>query len=660
MCGIFGWHLKGDVPPREMTALAGALQGANDLRGGDSWGFLVPDKGFVTKGLGNITRGVKSSTLAKHARLLAHTRKKTTGDATVKNAHPFRAGHIVGAHNGIVYNHWSLRNRHDDRKDVEVDSQHIFLHLAGGLPMSDVEAYGAVWWMDFGNTAEFMLCRFNGGDLCVGHVQEKNFCGIVFSSAEHHLRKSLELVDWTFETYSVEDQVIYTVSGEYDAEGGPQLFHNGKAKLGIAQRWKPSPYYSHNRSYGYDDYDDWWKTPESGGRTPTGGPASGRPKYVRRNGTGHRGPRMKCAECQYTGDCCPKCGKCTGYTYFCCSCPEQIVVSTGAGDARPYRLVNASGLQIGPEFYTWGGILAWVRTRAQEFGKWNVWLVLPDGGRIHVPEGREGIVAFCDRNENVPPPATLAPSAQAEKGGEADATPKSGDGRDERRGVCNVTVCGGVIIGPDHSSYAEAVQYLRDRYGDCISSKLFPVHVNFADGVSFSVDLDEIRDDRACGSGVCAGGGDEDKDDKPDYFEHCFLCDKWVREDCWCEQCYQCDACCDCTELEEKAPPAPAGGIPGARRRCECGDYFADECGSDLWCDDCESCRECCFCRWPPRENVTATGGDGTRTAEPGSGVDSPGPVPPAVGPAPQAALTYLPEAELLQSVQEDDWVPLE
>lgn len=216
MCGIFGWQWRNEtVPPRDMRVrLATLLGDRNDNRGGKSWGWAAlptagRDKTLIDRGLGLIVG--EASNMASHSALMGHTRQPTTGAVIKENSHPFEFGHIIGAHNGMVHNDDDLAKKYPERKGFQVDSQHIFAHMAEGRDMKELECYGAIEWIDTRVTDMILLCKLTvSGDLSI--VQTKH--GIVWSSSEAHLEHAVKYAGFEVaKRYSVTHSEVMAVQG---------------------------------------------------------------------------------------------------------------------------------------------------------------------------------------------------------------------------------------------------------------------------------------------------------------------------------------------------------------------------------------------------------------------------------------------------------------
>jgi hypothetical protein len=171
-----------------MGALAALLSIGNEERGEHAWGYATGTRPQdIIRGIGALTASVPASTLARHARIMVHTRYKTHGDVTVENSHPFTHGNIVGAHNGVIFNEWSLATEYG--RDYAVDSRHIFEHIKCSLPFSDLEGYGSIEYMDANEPGAIYLCKMLDGELSIVATAR----GIVWSSDREHLYRALQI-----------------------------------------------------------------------------------------------------------------------------------------------------------------------------------------------------------------------------------------------------------------------------------------------------------------------------------------------------------------------------------------------------------------------------------------------------------------------------------
>jgi len=140
MCGIYG-IAKSPTPytNKQLKVVKKVLREMavdSESRGAHSSGIakvgastriyksLLPSSKFVdTKEYHDAVRSLKTDSYI----LLGHTRFATEGAIVKSNAHPFKVGDVVGAHNGCVYNISEMQSKLD--KQCPVDSQLIFKSL---------------------------------------------------------------------------------------------------------------------------------------------------------------------------------------------------------------------------------------------------------------------------------------------------------------------------------------------------------------------------------------------------------------------------------------------------------------------------------------------------------------------------------------------------
>ena len=121
MCGIIGGTAPVEFDQSDIKILfMMAME-----RGKDSCGIVNFDTEEIFKEVGN-SREFCTNDLSGYKTWIGHTRAKTTGAVTNRNAHPFRYGNITGAHNGMISNYYGLKS--EEEIDINVDSEIIF-HL---------------------------------------------------------------------------------------------------------------------------------------------------------------------------------------------------------------------------------------------------------------------------------------------------------------------------------------------------------------------------------------------------------------------------------------------------------------------------------------------------------------------------------------------------
>jgi asparagine synthetase B (glutamine-hydrolysing) len=148
MCGIFAFSKVTE----QTIAMAPILALEMEARGDDSWGCTDGTK--HEKQAVSILDGFHTFTDWKNWKsVVFHTRGASVGGVSVPNAHPFWAHKtdgklIIGVHNGHVSNYKEMNKKYE--RKCEVDSEHIFFHLAEGKNLEELNASGAVVWYDDG------------------------------------------------------------------------------------------------------------------------------------------------------------------------------------------------------------------------------------------------------------------------------------------------------------------------------------------------------------------------------------------------------------------------------------------------------------------------------------------------------------------------------
>lgn len=245
MCGIFGWHITKDAPiTRDQRIILATVLGLrNDTRGGDSWGGVVGKDLKVIRGLGDVVNGIRE--FIPYGRIMGHTRKATTGKVSLDNAHPFTIGHIIGGHNGMVYNHSELNKKYN--RDCSVDSMHIFQHISEDKDISEIQGYGAIEYIDINQPEKVFLSRISSsGELSIfcmegkkGEDGEAERVATFWSSNSAHALSALRAA-------GIEVVTIETKPGElYYVENGRVYIEQGK-KMEVSTRVYSSGYTSGN------------------------------------------------------------------------------------------------------------------------------------------------------------------------------------------------------------------------------------------------------------------------------------------------------------------------------------------------------------------------------------------------------------------------------
>lgn len=178
MCGIAGFHRRGDALVPNVGRLADTLLLAIAERGPDATGTLamLPD-GKVQLDRKTINASKFVARRRKHwnddlRSMLLHTRFATVGRSDdVRNAHPVVSGHTAVIHNGTIYNHRKLSEALSLPRRAEVDSEVIaaLVEYAGwdhvGEALDLLQGGAAVAIVNAKHPDELILARTEGYPL---------------------------------------------------------------------------------------------------------------------------------------------------------------------------------------------------------------------------------------------------------------------------------------------------------------------------------------------------------------------------------------------------------------------------------------------------------------------------------------------------------------
>lgn len=248
MCGIAGWKLTEKPNPQFVLAMAyGILE-----RGYESFGYF--DGQNITKDVGAITEGIRASDMLSPCGFI-HTRHSTTGKVNKANSHPFAIGDIVGAHNGMVYNHADVQKEY--KRNLAVDSMHIFQHMVESKPLTELEGYGAI---EFFRNGQWFVGACNAGALEVAKL--KNDAGLIWASTKDCIEAAIFQGGFELDTYyTIEQGHVYRVETDclYETE---QVFNlakyitpvtfpsfDGKPYGGFTDNWFGSAKYRQDNWY---------------------------------------------------------------------------------------------------------------------------------------------------------------------------------------------------------------------------------------------------------------------------------------------------------------------------------------------------------------------------------------------------------------------------
>jgi len=271
MCGIGGFSLSKDsnIHPRQ---LANALLTCLEDRGGMASGFAYQDEdknGYFKAPVGGSQLSLKL--MPKDTRnAIVHTRLATHGSIQDnRNNHPVISpgGNVALVHNGVIYNHESVRMKLDSPIEFEVDTAVIPALIESDDTLNrltELDGDAAIAWFDSRTRGTLNIARLEHSPLVIAQVEDGS---LIFASTEELLWRvliQLELMPTYMETakeyeyYQVRNGVISVwqeLTRPTHSTRAWDYSYYRKQTAGGKSDSRSESIYGYD---GYDGYDEWF------------------------------------------------------------------------------------------------------------------------------------------------------------------------------------------------------------------------------------------------------------------------------------------------------------------------------------------------------------------------------------------------------------------
>ena len=186
--------------------------------------------------------------------LLGHTRFATEGAIVKNNAHPFRVGDTIGAHNGCVYNIDEMQTKLG--KQCPVDSQLIFKAIDTNDDIGEaVKHFDSDFSLSYvkENPMILHLCREDNRPLYVAYVASLRT--LFYESDDDFIQCAFDINGIDAEVLSLNKNTLYSYDvSRFDDQKTNVQKSNFEYESRVYHHWNSINDYS---KYGYNDGYDW-------------------------------------------------------------------------------------------------------------------------------------------------------------------------------------------------------------------------------------------------------------------------------------------------------------------------------------------------------------------------------------------------------------------